>query len=127
MAIIIGSLFIGFLTQWNYGALFEGVKNLLVPEKKTEPGSTLQQLSVPAFASFAFDCLKSCEFGEIEKDCGSVYVQASKDYADLSPGEIQNLWGKLNLCSDCNNLNMKPYGLPRVLNVECKDGSLVIQ
>lgn len=126
-AVIVGVIFLGFLTNWNYGAIFEGMKNLLMPGPASDAGAKLQKVQLPGFATFAYSCWKSCDFGNFAKDCGAVYVEASAEYSKLNSVSLLGMMKKLNFCdTDCGDFRVKETALPSVVTVKCEKSALVV-
>ena len=143
-AVIIGMLIIGFLVNFDYGSIYNGLKDALFPTGEDELPRELQKLSAAEFGQYTYTCWRSCGFGEINKTCGSVLIEQSRDengtlITTLNKGALFEPFLKLNWCDSLQckscgcgykeDVEMGDIQLPHVVKLTCNsegNGTLYI-
>ncbi|MBN2517747.1 MAG: hypothetical protein JXB14_02800 [Candidatus Altiarchaeota archaeon] len=144
-AIILGVLVLGFLVNFNYESIYNGLKDVFFPSGETELPKDLQQLTVYEFGEYVYKCWKSCGYGEMDKVCGTVLVKESRDengtmITNLNKETLFKPFLKLNWCDSIQckscgcgyreDVDMADMVLPHVVELSCdsaRNGTLHIK
>lgn len=128
-SIMIGSLFILFVTNLDPGKIFSDIKGMIFPEPFKDQNALLK-VSLARFHDLVYNCWQKCEVGETFLNCGTVYIT---DGTALDSNSLLKTFRKYNFCLDCNvkvvgeNGEEKPISLPAVVDVNCSQNQIVIK
>ncbi len=123
--VVAAALLIMFLMGFDFLSLYKAINNLLSPQPSFD---YVKETDMYGFAQTAFDCWKSCGYGQNDKNCGAVLVKRTAEYPQISPAIAKSFLEKASICPNCNiSLPPGPQELPRVISIKCKGRALKIE
>ncbi|MBS3061641.1 MAG: hypothetical protein J4215_03595 [Candidatus Diapherotrites archaeon] len=123
-AIVVGSLMLMFLGGLKPGEIYDTISSLIFPNRAPDP-SQLNRVTLTRFAGELEHCWETCQFGNLDANCGSYYITEPK--GDLNKDFLMNLFAKYNYCTDCNIKLDVGIQIPAVVGLHCEGKQIVVE
>ena len=116
-SLMIGTLILMFITNFNFSSIAEALRNLLVPQDET--ASDAKKLEFNKFTVELANCWQKCAYGTMDLNCGVYNVLPSDSNVSLNEAHLEQYFRKYNICETCNIKIDGNIELPAVLAVYC--------